>query len=65
MTNDEKLEIFDEIFNMNHEIHWELNNYKTKRKDKRELLQKRLNSPQTKSMLKKIKKSKINLENVK
>lgn len=58
MTNDEKLEIFDEIFNINHEMHWELNNYKTKRKDKRELLQKRLDSPQTKSMLKKVKNPK-------
>lgn len=33
----EKAEFFDIIFNLNHEAHWELNAYKSKRKDKAKL----------------------------
>lgn len=49
-----KIEFFDEIFQMNHETHWELISYKRKRQDAAELVKKRLNSPQTKSMKKKL-----------
>lgn len=58
----EKVNFFDDLFKLNHEAHWELNNYKQKRKDQTNLLNKRLTSPQTKSMLKKINRNtKINL----
>jgi pyruvate-formate lyase-activating enzyme len=65
----EKIEFFDKVFQLNHETHWELINYHTKRKDKAELLQKRQAAPQTKSMKKKLglikKVPKINLESSK
>ena len=58
--------IFDEIFKLNHQMHWELNEYKAKRKAKRELRKKREAAPQTKSMIKKLgRKAKKNLENTK
>jgi len=34
---EEKVKMFDEIFGLNLETHWELNNYKQKRKDQRAL----------------------------
>ena len=46
--------MFDQIFGLNLEMHWELNAYKSKRKAKSELLKKRQSSPQTKSMKKKL-----------
>lgn len=66
IPSESKVEFFDEIFALNHATHWELINYKRKRKAKSELLKKRLASPQTKSMKKKlglVEKPKINLEN--
>lgn len=50
----ERDQIFKEIFDLNHAMHWELNAYKDKRRDKRELLAKRKAAPQTKSMKKKL-----------
>ena len=62
ISEKDKVEFFNELFQLNHEAHWELNNYKQKRKDQADLLKKRLASPQTKSMLKKINRNtKINL----
>lgn len=63
-----KIDFFDQIFQMNHETHWELIAYKKKREDKAALLKQRQAAPLTKSMKKKlglIKKTKINLENSK
>lgn len=34
ITPSEKVKLFDEIFEMNHTTHWELNSYKQKRKEK-------------------------------
>lgn len=34
ISKEEKIRMFDEIFIMNHETHWELNNYKQKRQAK-------------------------------
>lgn len=69
----EKLELFEQIYNANRDMHWELVAYKKKRKEKKALHEKRLASPQTQSMKKKlglIKKTiwinpKINLESSK
>ncbi len=62
-----KIELFDKIFGLNKEAHWELIRYKQKRQDKSELLKQRLAAPQTKSMEKKLglipKVKKINLVN--
>ena len=54
LTDKEKLDMFDTIFSMNQSAHWELNAYKSKRREKRELLKKRLAAPQTKTMKKKL-----------
>lgn len=60
-----KIQFFNEIFEANLLAHNELTSYKCKRQDKAELLKKRLASPQTKSMKKKLglipRKPKINL----
>lgn len=50
-----KTEFFDEIFQMNQQTHWELIDYKRKRKAQEKLKQKRLAAPPTKSMKKKLK----------
>lgn len=50
----ERDQILKQIFDLNHEAHWELNAYKSKRRDKAELLKTRLAAPQTKSMKKKL-----------
>lgn len=54
LSEAEKLAIFDQIFGLNLQMHWELNAYKQKRKDKAELLKRRQAAPQTKSMKKKL-----------
>ena len=54
ITDQEKISLFNEIYSLNHAMHWELNSYKDKRRDKRELLEKRKASPQTQSMMKKL-----------
>lgn len=62
-TEREKLELFDQIFELNHSMHWELNSLKSKRKSRAKLLKKRQEAPQTKSMRKKLGLiPKINLE---
>lgn len=61
-TVDEKVKFFNEIFEENHITHWELINYKQKRRDKRDLLERRKASPQTKSMIKKLNPRKKSLE---
>lgn len=66
LSEKEKLQIFDQIFGLNLQMHSELNAYKSKRKEKAALRKKREASPQTKSMRKKLglipKTPKINLE---
>lgn len=57
LSDKEKVAILDQIFGLNLQMHWELNAYKQKRKDKAALLQKRLAAPQTKSMAKRVGKS--------
>jgi hypothetical protein len=37
-TPEDKIKFFDELFAMNWEAHWELNDYKRKRQDKAEIL---------------------------
>lgn len=37
-----KIQFFDEIFNMNHKTHWELKDYKWKRKQKDNLYKERV-----------------------
>lgn len=54
LSDSEKIAMMDQIFGLNLEMHWELNAYKQKRKDKAELLKKRLAAPQTQSMKKKL-----------
>ncbi len=54
LSNEDKIAMFDQIFGLNLQMHWELNAYKQKRKDKAELHKKRLAAPQTKSMKKKL-----------
>lgn len=49
-----KLQFFDEIFEMNRQTHWELIDYKRKRKAAKELKEKRQAAPPTKSMKKKL-----------
>jgi len=44
----------EKLFTLVHEMNSELGAYKRKRQDKAKLLEKRLNSPQTKSMIKKL-----------
>lgn len=67
ISNEDKVKLFDEIFQLNNVMHWELKDYKEKRRDKARLLQQRLAAPQTKSMKKKLglipRTPKINLEN--
>ena len=58
ISHSDKVKMFEEIFQLNSEMHWELNDYKQKRKEKRELLAKRLAAPQTKSMKKKLRTKK-------
>lgn len=69
ISQTEKVRLFEEIFGLNSSMHSELNDYKAKRKAKIELHKKRLASPQTKSMKKKLglipKTPKKNLENSK
>jgi hypothetical protein len=50
----EKLELFEKIYNLNRDMHWELIAYKNKRKAKAKLHKERLVAPQTKSMKKKL-----------
>ena len=54
ISDQDKISMFDQIFGLNLGMHWELNAYKSKRKDKADLLQKRKNAPQTRSMQKKL-----------
>jgi len=54
LSDEQKIAMFDQIFGMNLQMHWELNAFKQKRKDKAALLKKRLAAPQTKSMMKKV-----------
>lgn len=54
IPDSEKLQIFEEIFSRNLAMHWELNRYKDKRKDRAALLKQRLAAPQTKSIKKKL-----------
>lgn len=54
ISDQEKVKLFDEIYSMNYSMHWELNAYKRKRKDRKSLLEKRKASPQTKTMKKKL-----------
>lgn len=54
LSDKDKIAIFDQIFGLNLQMHWELNAYKQKRKDKAKLLKKRKEAPQTKSMKKKL-----------
>jgi hypothetical protein len=54
ITRERKIELFDQIFKLNLGMHNELFWYKEKRKDQKKLLEKRLSSPQTKTMLKKL-----------
>ena len=63
IKTNERDQILKEIFDLNHQAHWELLNYKAKRQNKKALLEKRLASAQTKSMMKKLKKFQINLVN--
>jgi len=44
-----------ELAELTKEVHYELNLYKGKRRDKKILLEKRLEAPQTKTMKKKLK----------
>lgn len=52
-TQEAKIDLFNQLFQDVSIMHWELNDYKAKRKEKAELKKKRLASPQTKSMRKK------------
>jgi len=69
ISDKEKLGIFEQVYNLNRDTHWELLAYKAKRKQKAALLKRRLEAPQTKTMKKKLgltpKKPKINLESSK
>src|SRR5688572_27510843 len=51
-----KIDFFNEIFEMNRATHWELIDYKRKRKDQKKLKEKRLAAPPTKSMKKKLRR---------
>ena len=66
LKTEERDQILFDIFQMNKDMHWELNEYKDKRKAKRELLKKRQAAYPTKSMKKKLGLiPKKNLENTK
>lgn len=41
ITDDEKIAIFDQIYDMNRDMHWDLNNYKQKRRAKAALQKER------------------------
>jgi len=41
ISNEQKVQYFDEWFKINHEMHWELNAYKDKRKAKRKVEEER------------------------
>ena len=62
LSNSEKALLLDEILALNHQVHWELMDYKEKRKERAQLLKTRLASPQTKTMKKKLSGKKISLK---
>lgn len=42
ISKEDKIKLFDKIFQLNHITHWELNNYKAKRQYKTEIHQARI-----------------------
>lgn len=53
-TQEAKIDLFNQLFQDVSTMHWELNDYKAKRKEKSALKKKRQSSPLTKSMKKKL-----------
>ena len=65
ISSTEKIEFFNKIFNLNVEAHNELNAYKQKRKDKKEIYEARVKRGyKFKKKISKEEYQKINLENI-